>query len=155
LNLLLAALAELPSGSPPWQLTLYGRGPQEAELQALAKWLGLEARVHWAGYQPDLAEIWKEQELLISPALDEGIPLTVPEAMLHARPVLATRVGGAEHWLKPGEGGYLCAPGSVPPLVEALELALRDAPRWPGLGLAGRARALALLRPDDPLRLLS
>lgn len=155
LPLLLNALADLPPDLPPWQLTIHGNGPEEDSLRRLARWLAISDRVQFAGFQPDLSAIWAQHHLLISPALDEGIPLTIPEAMLHGRPVLATRVGGAEEWITPGTNGYLCAPGSIPPLRDALADVLRDVANWPRLGADAQTKAQAALRPNDPTLLIS
>lgn len=152
--LLLHALAALPARGD-WQLDIYGRGPAENYLRATTEHLRLSDRVHFRGYVPDLRSIWAENHLLVSPALDDGVPMTIPEAMLCARPVLSTAVGGAEDWLRDDATGFLCAAPTLPLLTAALERTLAARSRWPSMGEAAAAAAKQRYRPDDFLRLLA
>lgn len=155
LHLLLHALAGLGPALPAWRLTLHGEGPEEASLRALTAWLGLEERVRFAGHVASLPAIWSGHELLCSPALDEGVPMTIPEAMLCSRPALATCVGGAEDWLRDGETGFLCPAPTVPLLAAALQRAFSVRACWAAMGRAAAAAAQAHYRPGDFQLLIS
>ena len=154
IQLLLHALAALPV-RPDWRLNIYGRGPAEAYLRATTEHLHLAGQVTFRGYVKDLRSIWAENHLLVSPSLDDGVPMTIPEAMLCERPVLATAVGGAEDWLRANETGFLCPAPTVPLLAAAIETALVAAERWPAMGRAAAAVAHAHYRPHDYLQLLA
>lgn len=149
LHLLLHALAELGSSVPDWRLTLHGDGPAATYLHRTVAHLGLVDRVRFAGHVADLRAIWSDHELFCSPALDEGVPMTIPEAMLCQRPVLATCVGGAEDWLSDNETGFLCPAPTLPLLVETLRRAFAARDRWPAMGAAAAARAAAHYRTAD------
>jgi hypothetical protein len=151
---LLHAVAAALDPTAGWSLEIHGDGPERAHLEATILTLGLGARVRLAGFRPDLDGIWSDHQLLVSPAIDEGVPMTIPEAMLRGRPVLATRVGGAEDWIAAGENGFLCPAATVPLLCESLQTAWAERDRWPALGAAAAAAARARYRPDDYLRLL-
>ncbi|MBI3885660.1 MAG: glycosyltransferase family 4 protein [Opitutae bacterium] len=155
LDLLLPALHEALGSEPAWQLNLFGRGPDEAKLRALAARLGLADRVVFRGYVGGLREIWTENHLFVSPALDEGVPMTIPEAMLCGRPALATDLGGAPEWIRDGVTGFLCPV----PTAAALEATLRTAwaarARWPAMGGAAAAAAKQRYLPEDFLRLIA
>lgn len=153
IHLLLHALAA--AGLPDWQLGIFGTGPQEAYLRATVAHLGLGARVQFRGHVAALRELWADHHLLVSPAIDDGVPMTIPEAMLCARPVLATCVGGAEDWISHGETGFLCPAPTVPLLTAALREAALSRDRWADLGLAAAHSARARLRSDDHLALLA
>jgi glycosyltransferase involved in cell wall biosynthesis len=92
---------------------------------------------------------------MVSPAIDDGVPMTIPEAMLCQRPVLATCVGGAEDWLVDRDTGYLCSAPTIPLLGACLRAALADQARWPALGTAAGIAALQRYRPADYLRLIA
>lgn len=154
LQLLLHALAALPPRSD-WRLNIYGVGPAEAYLRETVAHLHLETRVAFLGHVPDLRAIWAENHLLVSPSLEDGVPMTIPEAMLCERPVLATAVGGAEDWLRDGETGFLCAAPTLPLLTLAVQRALAEHVRWPAMGQAAARAAQARYRPDDYLTLLA
>ncbi|MBC8039395.1 MAG: glycosyltransferase [Opitutaceae bacterium] len=149
IHLLLHALAEAAADLPPWRLEIFGQGPQETLLREIITHLGLSDRVVLRGHVGSLREIWSGNHLLCAPAIDDGVPMTIPEAMLCSRPVLSTCVGGAEDWIEHGRTGYLCPAATVPLLAASLRAALADQTRWAELGLAARAAALARYRPDD------
>lgn len=154
LHLLLHALAETSPRLAPWHLEIFGLGPQEAELRATVAHLGLGDRVVLRGHVGALRDIWKDNELLCAPAIDDGVPMTIPEAMLCERPVLSTRVGGAEDWIEHNRTGFLCPAATVPLLSDSLLEAFAVRDRWTGIGQAARESALAHYRPDDYLRLI-
>lgn len=155
LPLLLHALAAGLGYERDWVLSIFGRGPQREELTAAAQRLGLAGRVALRGYEPDLARIWDEHHLLVSPALEEGVPMTIPEAMLHGRPVLATRVGGAEGWIDDGATGWLCPAPTFELLAASLTRVWQDRARWREMGAAARCSARERYRPDDHLHLIT
>jgi glycosyltransferase involved in cell wall biosynthesis len=148
-HLLLQALKETGAPGGSWQLAIHGRGPQEDELRALTARLGLAANVTFAGHVSDLRAIWAGHQLLCSPAIDDGVPMTIPEAMLCGRPVLATCVGGAEDWLRDNKTGFLSPAPTVPQLADALRRALAAQAQWSAMGREAAAAATAHYRPDD------
>jgi glycosyltransferase involved in cell wall biosynthesis len=154
IQLLLHAAAAVLANQRDWQLNLYGEGPAESYLRATVAHLGLGERVQFRGYVRELRAIWAENHLMISPSLEDGVPMTIPEAMLCARPVLATNVGGAEDWISPGTG-FLCPAPTLPLLSTALRAAFDARDRWPAMGAAGAEAARAHYRPDDYLTLIA
>jgi glycosyltransferase involved in cell wall biosynthesis len=155
IHLLLHAAAQaLPRGSD-WKIHIFGRGSEDAYLRSVAKHTGLDAHVHFMGHVDDLASVWDSNHVLASPAIDEGVPMTIPEAMLCGRGVLATRVGGATDWLRDGETGFLCPAPTVPLLAEALDRAWQARDRWQSMGEAAAEFARAFYRPEDFRRLIA
>ncbi len=154
IRLLLHSLAELES-EIDWRLAIYGQGPDEESLRDAVDSLGLTKRVTFRGYVKELAAIWREQQLFVSPAIDDGVPMTIPEAMLCARPVLATCVGGAEDWIQHGRTGFLCPAPTVPLLSATLSEAFAARARWPQMGTDASVAAVEHYRPDDYRQLLS
>jgi starch synthase (maltosyl-transferring) len=79
-------------------LLIVGSGPLEASLRnAFAK--QKQARVHFAGWQADIAGILQASRLLVLPSRFEGMPNVVLEAMAAGRPALVTPVEGTEELL--------------------------------------------------------
>ncbi len=153
--LLLHALVDGIGTAADWHLNLYGIGDECDYVRATAAALGIGDRVALRGYVDDLDAIWAENHLLVSPALEDGVPMTIPEAMLRGRPVLATCVGGAEDWITDGRDGFLCPAPTVPLLNAALQRVWADRARWREMGEAASAAARARYRPDDFLRLIA
>ena len=154
IHLLLHALHITSAELPDWRLEIIGSGPQEDYLRETVAHFGLAHRVAFRGHVSSLREIWSMNHLFVSPAIDEGVPMTIPEAMLCARPVLATCVGGAEDWIQHGETGFLCPAPTVPLLADALREAARARDRWQTMGTAAATAAEARYRPDDHLALI-
>ncbi|MFO0945436.1 MAG: glycosyltransferase [Planctomycetota bacterium] len=76
-----------------------------ARFQARA--LGLENRVHFLGYQVDVAKYYAMIDLLVLPSRSEGLPNVVLEAMACGVPVVATDVGGVREVVASDENGLL------------------------------------------------
>jgi glycosyltransferase involved in cell wall biosynthesis len=152
IQLLLQALTACGSALPDWQLNIYGQGPYEPQLRAIAAPLG--GRVQFRGYVKQLRDIWAENHLMVSPAIEDGVPMTIPEAMLCQRPVLAICVGGAEDWLEHGRTGFLCHTRDAAALAATLREAFAARNRWETMGRAAASAANARYLPADYLKLL-
>jgi glycosyltransferase involved in cell wall biosynthesis len=82
-------------------------------------------------------------DIIALPSRSEGFPLVVVEAMLAARPVVATRVGSVAEAVSDGETGLLVNKDDVDSLAAALRR-LRDDPALRvRLGRCGREVAIA------------
>lgn len=154
IQLLLHALSTCAPSSD-WNLDIYGIGAAAPYLRATADHLGLADRVVFRGFVPELRSIWTENHLMVSPSIDDGVPMTIPEAMLCERPVLATAVGGAEDWLRDGETGFICPAPTVPLLSKVLQQAFAVRHRWREMGQAASAHAQERYRSDEHLKLIA
>jgi glycosyltransferase involved in cell wall biosynthesis len=109
------ALAEIPAA----HLVVLGEGVQRAELERLA-----DGRVHLLGRVPDVAAWLRRADVFVHPARWEGFGLAVLEAMLAARPVVATNVSSLPELV--GDAGILVPPDDPPALAQALKRVLAD-----------------------------
>ncbi len=123
-----------------WRWTLVGDGPARAALSAQVQALGIADRVQLAGRVEDreLHAWYGAADLFVHPTRYEGSSLVTLEAMLHRRPVLATRAGGLADKVMPGRTGWLTEPGSPESLAAALRPSFGEPERWPAYGDAGR-----------------
>jgi glycosyltransferase involved in cell wall biosynthesis len=80
---------------PDHDLVLVGNGPQRAGLERCAQRLKMRRRVHFLGWQADVAPIVAAVELLVLPSRWEGMPNAVLEAMAAGKPVVSTQAEGA------------------------------------------------------------
>lgn len=101
-------------------------------------------RLVLTGLRHDIPELLAAMDLFCLPSWREGMPRTIIEAMLMAKPVLATDIRGAREEVVPEETGLLVPTRSPVRLAEAM-LRFADHPEWGRrLGDAGRQRALRL-----------
>ena len=149
---LLEAAAAL--AGEPLQLVLAG-GVRRDDRPAFRTWLrehpGARVRELPPSRDPErLRALYGRADLVVLPALFEGMPNAVLEAMACARPVLATRVGGVEDVIEDGRTGWLLEPEDLHRLDRHLQAALARPPgEREALGAAARERVLAGLRLED------
>lgn len=119
------------------ELVLVGDGPERGKLEALAQDLGLGDSVHFTGFRQDVDALYPMFDVVALTSHREGLPLALLEAMGHAKPVVATAVGGVTGLLEDG-GGRLVPDGDVTAVAEALEVYSRDHALRRCDGLRGR-----------------
>jgi glycosyltransferase involved in cell wall biosynthesis len=97
--------------------------PRKNELQGTLTKRGLNNRVIWLGVVDNIADLYKQVDVVVVPFLDlKGIsdyPLVVLEAMSMNKPVIATDVGGTREILT-GDYGLLVPPGDVEAISKGL-----------------------------------
>ncbi|MCX7869754.1 MAG: glycosyltransferase, partial [Terrimicrobiaceae bacterium] len=125
-------LAEQPGS----ELVFAGEGPLRADLEALARELGISEAVRFAGFLEGdaLEEEWRRAHIALQASEEaggdrEGIPNTLLEAMARGLPPVATRHGGIPELIEDGRSGLLAGERDARGLAAAL---LRVA-REPGL----------------------
>ncbi len=82
---------------PQWSLIVVGDGSEKPRLQRLARRLGVESRVSFVTWLPQL-ELWNllaSARALVHPSLKEGSPFIAVEAQALGVPVVALDQGGA------------------------------------------------------------
>ncbi len=118
LNIALQALANLKAYR--WTLDVVGDGSQRGEFEALAENLGLSERVKFWGFRDDAEKFMSESACLVFPSFQEGLPLTVNEALAVGLPVLASDIEP----LRPLASGGLVRAGDVSAWTEAIRAVL-------------------------------
>lgn len=141
-RILLAALPHVLARHPRWRVVFFGRGPLEAELRREIARLGLDGRVRLAGFRAELAACLPGIDVVIHPALKEGLGLAVLEAMSAGVPVIAAAAGGLPDVVEDGVSGLLVPAGDADALRRAAERLFANAAERERLGRAGRRRAL-------------
>lgn len=122
---------------------ILGDGNLRQTLTELAHQLGVSDRVRFDGWVDQTRTTLADCDVFVMPSRSEGFPLAMVEAMLAARPIIATRVGSMPEAIIDGQTGLLIEKNDVDGLVTALR-ALRDRPTLRHqLGRQARDRALA------------
>ena len=136
-DLLLRALPELPDVTA----ILLSDGPDREHLARLADELGVASRVIMPGWVPDSRSWLPTFDVFVQPSRMESFPLSILEAMLASRSVVASDVGGVSELVVDGETGLLVPPEDPEALARALGALLSDPARRERMGEAGRSRA--------------
>jgi glycosyltransferase involved in cell wall biosynthesis len=127
------ALARVREVEPQAVLVVLGEGPERPRLVGDGVFL--------PGRVGDVASWYRRAEVLVHPARWEGFGLALLEAMLAAKPVVATRVSAAPEIVVAGETGLLVAPDDADGLAEAVLELLAEPAQAAAMGEAGLARA--------------
>ena len=139
-ELLLHAWPKLVRRVPGAQLLCFGQGPLAGRLERLVAKLELARHVRFVGFRTDFAELLPGLDLLVHPAVREGLGVAVLEAMAACVPVVATAVGGIVEAVTDGVEGRLVAPGDGPSLATAVEQLIGSEADRRRMGAAGRSR---------------
>jgi len=124
-----------------YDLLLVGKGPQQSQLEALARQGGISDRVHFAGWRPDVPQILAASRVLVLPSRWEGMPNVVLQAMATGLPVLATDVEGVRELLGPQAEAQTVPYGDTRAWAARLTELLSTAGLAAELGARNRLRA--------------
>lgn len=105
---------------------IIGAGDQQAHIQALIAQHKVEDCVCLVGKKLNPYPYYKSCDIYVQPSRYEGFCLTVAEARVFKKPIIATNFNGAREQLKNGEAGII-VPCEVVALTEALDNLLMDA----------------------------
>lgn len=144
---LVQALAEVRASVPDVRLVMYGiippgREDYWKEVQDEIKRLGLEDAVDYRGKTSDLAAAYAAGHITLLSSISEAFPYTVIEAMMCAKPVIGTSVGGVAEAI--ADTGIVVDPRNPQALAAACVELLADHDRRRALGEKARERALRL-----------
>jgi glycosyltransferase involved in cell wall biosynthesis len=69
----------------------------------------------------ELRSLLLQHDVFVLPSLEEGLAISLCEAMACGLPIVATRESGAEEFLADGKSGYFVPAGSADALAQCLE----------------------------------
>jgi len=130
-DLLLPAFADCLERHPGWRLMILGDGPERQPLEQLARGLGVEQAVVFAGAVKEPGAMLAQAELFALATRFEAFPMSLVEAMACGLPVVCTRY--------PADPGEIVRQG-----VDGLIVEVDDR--------AGLSQALCALMADSELR---
>lgn len=120
---------------------LFGEGPLENKLKGLARDLGVDERVHFAGFRGDAGDLAGACDVFVMPSVArEGLPRAVIEAMSRETPSIVTNVGGLPEIVVDGESGIVVEPKSAEAIADAVRRLYGDRTLAGRLGVSARQR---------------
>lgn len=123
---------------PHLKILFFGQGPLRAELEAYITGHDLSDVVRFAGFRNDMPRILSCLDLVVHPALTEGLGVSLLQAAAAGVPVVATRTGGIPEIVHDDVNGSLVEPGDTRQLYEAITGILGDREKALRFGKAGR-----------------
>ena len=123
---LIEALPGIVSQFPQIRVLLFGKGSQETLLKQQVSKLGLDHIVSFPGFVDDIKSIYPHLDILVHPALMEGLGVALIEASYCKLPIIAARAGGIPEIVHDQETGLLVEPGQSEPIKDAILTLLND-----------------------------
>lgn len=121
------------------KINMYGDG-ETKKLQSLVKKAGLKHIINvedWISGDK-VQEAFQKADIYILPSYNEGLPLSVLEAISYGLPVISTKVGGTPEAVIDGINGYLIEPGDYKLLAEKISILASDKSLRTRMGQASR-----------------
>ncbi|MCP4690384.1 MAG: glycosyltransferase [Desulfobacterales bacterium] len=135
---LIEAAPEILRKYPGTRFLFFGQGPMERTLRQHCEAHGVAGAVSFCGFRKDLPRILPCLDLVVHPALMEGLGVSLLQASAAGVPIVAARAGGVPEVVRDGVNGRIVPPGDVSALTAATLDLLRDPDRARALGRAGR-----------------
>lgn len=118
IDVLIQALSRVKQ---PWQLDIYGDGPDRNELNKLAENLGINDFIQWHGWVKNPWEDIQNVTALILTSEFEGFGMAVLEALARGIPVISTDSYGVRDLIFHGKNGWLVPKDNVIALTRQIE----------------------------------
>lgn len=103
-----------------------GSGQLENKLLDLASSLDVKDRVHLLGFRSDVAMLYNMADVFAFPSLQEGLPVSVMEAMANGLPIVCSKIRGNTDLVEDNKGGFLVE-DSILDYKRSLNILINDA----------------------------
>jgi glycosyltransferase involved in cell wall biosynthesis len=146
---LIRAAALVLNEFPQTDFWFAGHGQMDAA-QSQAEHYGVSSHIHLLGWVTavELEQIYSDVDLFCLPSHNEGVPMSMLEAMSHSLPVVCTPVGGIPDIIEDGTTGLLVNPESSDSVAEGILRLLRDSELALSIAQAGRTKVEAMCSLD-------
>jgi colanic acid/amylovoran biosynthesis glycosyltransferase len=140
------AVAKILKKFPNIEYNIAGDGPLKSKLEALIEELAVGDNIKLLGWQQqeEIAGLMQKADILLAPSVtskegdQEGIPVTLMEALAKGLLVLSTRHSGIPELVQDRKSGFLVPERNVDALAQKLESLIENPEIWPEMRLAGR-----------------
>ncbi len=101
-----------------------GTGAEKERLEKMCEKMELSAYIRFIGWVSGVQkeELFLDSQLVVLPSYDEGLPMSMIEAMSHGIPVVATDVGDVSMAVCEGGNGFLIDPGDLRALADRIKI---------------------------------
>lgn len=117
---LLTAAKEILKTNKDAQFIIIGDGPEKKNLLELSRSLKIENNIYFIPSTLETKKPLSVMDIFVMPSLQEGLGISILEAMACGLPVVASNVGGIYSLIKDGKNGFLVPPKDPESLKEAI-----------------------------------
>jgi glycosyltransferase involved in cell wall biosynthesis len=134
---MIRSFAMVSAAMPEAELHILGDGPCRAAISQTIESLGIANRVFLHGASLDVSGFLSTLDLFVLSSVDEGLPISLMEALAAGLPVVSTRLPGLTELAPECVVAGYCNPGQPKSLAEKI-LCAAHRPDLPALGEAAR-----------------
>lgn len=151
-KILISAFSILSRTLPDCHLMLVGLDCMDGEIQRYSKTMDMENRIHFLGPREDVDDLLNIFDVFCLPSANEGLPLTILEAMACGVPVVGSNVMGINEVINDNVNGLLFPDGDETALAEKIKMLAQDESLRSKLHRAGLAYVKKNYCLDDKIR---
>jgi glycosyltransferase involved in cell wall biosynthesis len=133
------AAAIVTARLPAARFLIVGEGAMRAELERLARSLGIAAKVTFTGHRVDVPALLAAMSVFAAPSLYEACQYNLLEAMATALPSISTPTGVAPEVIRDGATGRLVPFADPDALARAIVTTIEDPANAQAMGRTARA----------------
>ncbi|MFW5793745.1 MAG: glycosyltransferase [Bacteroidota bacterium] len=135
---LIDALEKIKEKYPQVLVYVLGEGKDKEKLIEYAVQKGVKNMIHFAGYIHQVIPYIKGSDMFVHPSFYEGMPNAAMEAMAYGKPVIMTKVNGAEELSDNGKYAVLIPPKDVNAIVSSMTDLLENKEKYESMALKGK-----------------
>ena len=111
---------------PRVKFILVGDGVLRENIEDLISQYNLQKNMFLLGWREDIPSILSAIDVFVLTSLWEGLPISVLEAFVSYKPVVATDTGGVREVVFENKTGFLVPPGDIKAMAEKVKILLND-----------------------------
>lgn len=135
---LFSAVPDIVKAFPGARFLVFGKGPLKSQLEGLVREVGISEAVRFVGFRDDMERVMPNLDVVVHPALREGLGVSLLQAALVGVPIVASAVGGIPEIVRDGETGFLIPPEDADAISASVLKLLRDRDMASHFGENGR-----------------
>lgn len=120
----LNAIAKLKNRN--FNYLICGKGELENRLKELSVKLGIDKNVRFLGFRNDIPEICIAADVFVFPSYQEGLPVSVMEAMSAGLPVVCSSIRGNTDLIENGKGGFLHPAEDISGFTKSIDILIEN-----------------------------
>ncbi len=111
---------------PRVKFVLVGDGALREDIEDLISEYNLQKNVFLLGWRDNVPEVLSAIDVFVLTSLWEGLPISVLEAFVSRKPVVATDTGGIREVVSENKTGFLVPPADFKAMAEKVKILLND-----------------------------
>lgn len=137
------------SGNKKIKFIIAGSGKDERNIKELVHKYKIEEYFEFKGWisNKEKHKVLKNSHLFVLPSYNEGLPLSILEAMSYGLPIISTNVGSIDEAVIDDINGFLLEPGDVRNLVNSIMRIINNDEIWKKFSL--KSKSICTLNFDD------